>query len=111
LPLSQNVEKGQGIGQTTLKIRPDTMSDFLEMTHSGEHREGRFDQHPSVPLATLAQFQVSGMPNLLSETFIAEDEHQVSHAVNQVLKSRAIIHISRVARLLDHQAEMIDQHT
>src|SRR5574341_452251 len=109
MPLNENIEQSHCIGQTAFEIGPNTMDDFLEMADCSKHRQDRFDQHPGVPLTAFAQFEVSGIPILLSETFIAQYHHPVGNAINQFLKGGAIIDISRVASPLDDQTEMVDQ--
>src|SRR5215831_4769808 len=62
MPLNQHIEGGHGEGQTRLKIRPAPMHDFLEVADQGEHRQDRLYQHTVLPLATLTQFEVGGIP-------------------------------------------------
>src|SRR5207245_9330305 len=62
MPLDQHVEGGHSEGQTRLKIRPAPMHHLLQMADERQHREHRLDEHTVLPLATLTQFQVAGIP-------------------------------------------------
>ena len=87
------------------------MSDFLEMTNSGQHRQHRFDQHPGISFAPLAGFEVGGMPVFLNKAPIAKDGHRVSDTVDQVMESGPVMHIGGVTVPIDDQSQVVEQDT
>jgi hypothetical protein len=58
VPLNQDIESGDGVSQTSLEILPGPMSDTFEMADCRQHGYDRFDNHPHIPRAALADFHV-----------------------------------------------------
>lgn len=58
MPLNQQIEGRDGERQASQDIVHDAMTDLLEMADQGQHRKHGFDQHPVVPGAARAEFQV-----------------------------------------------------
>jgi hypothetical protein len=86
MPLNENVEQSRGIGQAALEVGPDTMSDLLEVTYGGQHRQDCLNDHARVLFAALADSEVGRMPVLFGKAFITKDDHLVSDIVNQFLR-------------------------
>jgi len=80
------------------------MHHFLEMTHNGQHGQDSFDDHPAIPLAPFTEFEIRGLPTLLLKVNITQHEHVVGYAIDQCLKSRAIIDIGGVASPAHNQS-------
>jgi len=57
------------------------------MTDSGQLRQDRLDQHAGVPLAALARFEIGRMPVFLVKADVAENDHQVSDAIDKPRKA------------------------
>src|SRR5713101_4199155 len=77
LPLHQHIEGGHGEREPRLKIRPHAVHDFLEVADQRQHREDRLHEHTVLPLATLTQFEVGGIPLGGMETGITQDNQSV----------------------------------
>ena len=75
MPLDHQVEGRHCEGQSGPEIVPDSMGYLLQMPYLGQHREYRLHQHPLVPLAPVAQFQVGWISRLSMETQVSEDHH------------------------------------
>src|SRR5499427_3393686 len=87
IPLDQYVEGGHGEGEPGVKIRPDPVHDFLEVTDECQHREHRLHQHPVLPLTPSTQFEVGGIALRRMEGGITQDNHPLFELLNEPLKS------------------------
>src|SRR5262249_38216655 len=106
MPLDQHIEGRHGERQACLKIRPAPMHHFLQMTNEREHREHRLDEHAVLPLPTLTQFQVAGIPLRGMEAGVAQDNHPPINLLNQPLKG-VVSSIGRVTRPPHDQPPLI----
>src|SRR6266851_757019 len=73
MPLDQHIKGCHGERQARLKIRPTPMPHLLQMADQRQHREHRLDEHAVLPLPTLTQFQVAGIPLRGMEAGVAQD--------------------------------------
>src|SRR5579862_1164199 len=60
--LRTDVKHGGSVSQTCLNVGFATVVDFLGVTHDGEQREARLNEHSLIPGAFFAQFDVIGDP-------------------------------------------------
>ena len=59
------------------------MTDFLQVSDQGQHRKHGFDQHPVVPGAARAEFQVGWIAFAGVKAGIRQDDHAVVEPLNQ----------------------------
>src|SRR5438128_9154196 len=86
MPLDQHIEGGHSERQPGVEIRPYAVHDSLEMADERQHGEHRFHEHAVLPLATLTQFQVAGIPVRGMKGRVAQDNHALFELPNQPLK-------------------------
>src|SRR5215813_8217965 len=86
MPLDEDIKGGHGEGEAGVEVLPDSVHDFLEMAHDGQHGEHRLDEHTVLPLAALTQFEVSRVPLGGMEGGITQDDHAAVDLPNQPLK-------------------------
>ena len=106
VPLDQDIESGHGEGQTSLEIEPRPMTDLLEMTNDGQHRQDGFDHHTYIPGAARADFHVGRVACFGMEAGIGQDDHLLTKLGYQGLEGR-VMHIGRVTAPSDDQAELV----
>jgi hypothetical protein len=111
VPLNQDVEQGHSETYFGFEVIPDFMPGTLEVADISQRREHGLDQHTDIPLATLTQAQVGGMPVDLLESGVRKDDYVVSHLIYQTLESAAILDVSRVTGPTEDEATVIDQVT
>ena len=58
MPLDEDIKGSHGEGEAGVEVLPDSVHDFLEMAHDGQHGEHRLDEHTVLPLAPLTQFEI-----------------------------------------------------
>src|SRR5262245_15246474 len=109
MPLNQQVKDGNGKSESSFKIGPTTMADFLEMTHTCQHGQDGLNEHPRVPLTTFAASEISWLPASFLKVNIAENDHLVSYPIDKRLESGAIVDVGGVTSPIDNQAKMIEQ--
>jgi hypothetical protein len=110
MPLNQEIEHRHHESQTHFKIRPDPLGKVFEMRDECEHRQKGLNQHPRIPFAAFANFEVRGRPTMFDKMGIDKHHHVVSDTIHQVLKGRTVVDIGNVT-ILTHQAQMIEQNT
>src|SRR5215510_3583447 len=108
MPLDEDIKGGHGEGEAGVEVLPDSVHDFLEMAHDGEHGEHRLDEHPVLPLAALTQFEVSRVPRGGMEGGITQDDHTSVDLPNQPLKG-IICDIGRCTVPPYHEAILVSQ--
>ena len=111
MPLHQNVEQRHRVTKATLEIGPDAVSNPFEVANRRQHRQDGFDQHPGIPLAAFAGFEVGRMPVFLVKAGVAEHKHLIGDAIDQGLKGGAIVDIGGGAVPANDQPQMVEQHT
>lgn len=111
MPLHQDVKQSHRIPEMAFEIGPNSMRHFLEVTHGRQHRQHDFNQHAGIPLTSLAEFQVGGLPVLLVKAPIAEDQHVIGDTVDQPLKRRPVIDVGGIASPAHDQTQVVEQHT
>ena len=111
VPLDEQVEHRHGVSQPALEISPNPVHHLLEMTNQGQHGEHRFDNHARIPLASLANPDIFGMPVLLDKALITEQHHPSGIALGNLLKGAAVVDISRVDLPIHDQTQMIEHKT
>lgn len=84
------------------------MSELLEVTNGRQHRENGFDEHPDIPRAAFAEFQVDGIPFLGMKLLIGAHNHLLVHLLDQWLE-HTIMHVRRIRCPADNQAPLIEQ--
>src|SRR5258708_40171414 len=67
-----NVEHGSQISAMRPEMLGDPMKEFLGMTHPGQHRKTRFDNHALIPSAFGTQFEVGWEAIFIPETQIGQ---------------------------------------
>lgn len=107
VPLNQYVEQGHSVTYAALEVSPFTMQDFLEITDQSQHRQSSLNHHSAVPLTTLTQAQVVGVPVFLLKARVGEDDGSTSNLINHMLESGSIIDIGCIATLVDDQTQMV----
>src|SRR5215471_2425574 len=108
VPLDQHIEGGHGEGEPGVKIRPDPVHDFLEVTDECQHREHRLHQHPVLPLTPSTQFEVGGIALRRMEGGITQDNHPLFELLNEPLKS--VIRDIRGGTVPRHDEPPLIQH-
>jgi hypothetical protein len=86
MPLDEDIKRGHGEGEAGVEVLPDSVHDFLEMAHDGEHGEHRLDEHTAPLLAARTQFEVRRVPLGGMEGGITQDDHASVDLPNQPLK-------------------------
>ena len=71
MPLDQQIKSGHGEREPGVEIRPDSMHDLFAMADERQHRQHRLHEQAVLPLPTLAQFEVAGIPLGGMETRVA----------------------------------------
>ena len=66
------------------------MGDVLEVTHRGQHRKDRFDDHAHIPASTRTHFQVGWVALLGEEAMVVQDEHFIFESADQGMKNGVI---------------------
>src|SRR3989441_13135510 len=110
MPLNQHVEGGHSKREARLKIRPAPMHDLFEMADERQTLEHCLDEHPVLPLTTLTQFEIRGIPLRGMEAGVAQDDHPPIDLLNQPLKG-VIRDIGRGTRPPHDQPPLIEQQT
>src|ERR1041385_44667 len=87
MPLDEKIKGGQGESEAGLQRRPSAMGHFLEMTHAMKHREHSFHQHPSIPQASITQFEIPWISLFGMEGRVAEHDHLLFIRGNQRMES------------------------
>src|SRR4029453_9900754 len=86
MPLDEYIKGGHGEGEAGVEVLPDSVHDFLEMAHDGEHGEHRLDEHTILPLAARTQFEVRRAPPGGREGGIPQNDHASVDLPNEPLK-------------------------
>src|SRR5215471_10679620 len=86
MPLDEDIKGGHGEGEAGVEVLPDSVHDFLEMAHDGQHGEHRLDEHTILPRAALTQFEVRRVPLGSMEGGITQDDHASVDLPNDPLK-------------------------
>ena len=110
MPLDEHIKRRHGKREACMEIRPDPVHDLLEMADQGEHRQDRLDQHTVLPLATLTQFEVGGIPLRGMKAGIAQDNHLLFKLPDEPLKG-VIGDIGGGTRPPHNQPPLIEQET
>src|SRR4029450_8578760 len=82
-PLRQKVERRHGPGPTALAIFPHALPQLLAMYDSGQQRENRLHQHPSIPGPALTYFHVHWLSGLRMKPRVRQDNHGVDNRGDQ----------------------------
>src|SRR5215510_6660719 len=75
MPLDEDIKGSHSEGEAGVEVLPDSVHDFLEMAHDGQHGEHRLDEHTVLPLAARTQFEVRRVPLGSMEGGITQDDH------------------------------------
>ena len=110
MPLNQQIEGRDGERQAGQDIVHHPMTDLLEMTDQGQHRKHGFDQHPVIPGAARAKFQVGRIALTGVEAGIGQDDHAVLKLLDQGLKP-GIVGVGRCPQPTDDFTPLVDQQT
>ena len=110
MPLNQQIERSDSERQAGQDVVHHPMTDLLEMTDQGQHREHGFDQHAVVPGAAWAEFQVGRIALGGVEAGIGQDDHAVLEPLDQGLKP-GIVGMGRRPQPADDLTPLIDQQT
>lgn len=92
-PLNQDIKGSHHKPQPCLKVLPHSVSELLELTYVGQHRQYCLYQHPHVPPAPFTDFKVLRVCTLSVEVTITKDYHLVFDLINEVQKN-TVVHVS-----------------
>lgn len=86
IPLSQDIEHRNCVRQPHLKVTPNSMHDFLEMTNQSQHRKHGLNDHPHRPGLALTDLQVRGVTFSRMKATIRKHDHFLLEPPEQRLK-------------------------
>lgn len=110
IPTDQQVENGHGESQTSLKVGPTTVQNFLEMANGGQHGQNGFDNHAFIVVKWRTHLQIGWIAVFSMKTMIRENDHAIFVALDQGVKG-AVMDIGRITIPINHLAEMVEQET
>jgi hypothetical protein len=110
VPLLQNIKHCNGVSESHLKIRPNSLAQMFQFTNLREQRENRFDQHSIVPLAALANLQIFRLIDFASKAFVRQDDHFVLNGFDE-RQEFLIGNIRRFHRPIGNESELVRQNT
>ena len=104
----QDVEHGSNKGQTRLDIHRQSVPNPFQITDDRDQRQGRFDTHPLVPRAFLANLHVLWNTVLVAKTIIRQRHGLSIKSFSQRVKA-LIVDIHCVPIPGDYPTEVIHQ--
>lgn len=110
VPLLEQVEKGDGKGESHLEIRPNSLAQMFKFTNLREQRENCLDQHPIIPHAAPADFQIFRLIDVTPKAGVCQNDHFLAHLVDERQK-RLIGNIRRFHRPIGDETELVRQQT
>ena len=108
VPLLEQIEKRDRKGEPHLEIRPNSLAQMFQFTDLRQERKDGFDQHPVVPLAAPADFQVFRLIDRASKSGVCQNDHFVGHSLDERQKC-LIGNVRRFYLPVGDQSEFIGQ--
>ena len=109
-PLRQEVERSHRPGHTRTEISPDALPHLCAMEDSGQQREDRLYQHPSIPGPALTHLHVHWISGLRVKTRVCQDHHRLAKRGDQGVNMR-VMDVRRRAVPGTDQAPLVQHHT
>jgi len=108
VPLLKQIEQRDRKSEPHLEIRPDSLPQMFKFTDLREQRKNRFNQHPPLPLAARADFQVFRLSGATAKASVGKDNHFVAHPFDERQKLR-VGNIRRLDRPIGDESEFVRQ--
>lgn len=108
VPLDEQVERGDGERQASQDIIDYAMHHRFEMADQGQHRKDGFDQHPVVPSAARAEFEIGRIAGAGVAAGVGQNDHAVLEELDERVKL-GIVGVGRQAQPADDFALVVDQ--